>query len=200
MDNKGTSILLAGVGGLGVITASNIIGTAAVRVGKKISSAEVHGIAQRGGSVTGTVRIEDYNVSPLLGDGRADIILGFEPLEVLRNISKASENTVVITDITPIRVITPTQFTYPKLEVIFAEIEERCARLYRIDCLALAKKAGTALARPSVLLGALSEIEKFPISSEVLLETVEGNVPARYKEQNISAFKEGASFIKAKRK
>ena len=199
MDKKGTSILLAGVGGLGVITASNIIGTAAVRVGKKVSSAEVHGIAQRGGSVTGTVRIENYNVSPLLGDGRADIILGFEPLEVLRNISKASKNTTVITDVTPIRVITPTKFVYPKLEDIFNEIEERCARLYKIDCLALAKKAGTALARPSVLLGALSEIEEFPISSEVLLKAVEENVPARYKEQNVSAFKEGASFIKAGR-
>ena len=116
MDRKGTNILLAGVGGLGVITASNIIGTAAVRVGKKVSSAEVHGIAQRGGSVMGTVRIGDNSVSPLLGDGRADIILGFEPLEVLRNISKASRSTIVITDITPIRVITPTQFIYPKLE------------------------------------------------------------------------------------
>lgn len=198
MNKRGTSILLAGVGGLGVITASNIIGTAAVKVGKKVSSAEVHGIAQRGGSVTGTVRIEDYNVSPLLGDGRADIILGFEPLEVLRNISKSSKNTIVITDITSIRVLTPTRFTYPKLEDIFAEIEKKCVKIYQIDCLALAKKAGTALARPSVLLGALSEIERFPVSSKVLLETIEGNVPVRYREQNISAFTEGANFIKAK--
>jgi len=198
MDRKVTNILLAGVGGLGVITASNIIGTAAVRVGKKVSSAEVHGIAQRGGSVTGTVRIGDYSVSPWLGDGRADIILGFEPLEVLRNISKASKITIVITDITPIRVITPTHFIYPKPEDIFAEVEERCARLHKIDCLALAKKAGTAIVRPSVLLGALSEIEEFPIGSEVLLETIERNVPARYKEQNIAAFKEGANFIRAK--
>jgi indolepyruvate ferredoxin oxidoreductase beta subunit len=198
MDREGTNILLAGVGGLGVITASNIIGIAAVGVGKKVSSAEVHGIAQRGGSVTGTVRIGDNSVSPLLGDGRADIILGFEPLEVLRNISKASKSTVVITDITPVRVITPTKFVYPKLEDIFAEIRGRCARLYEIDCLALAKKAGTAVVRPSVLLGALSEIEEFPISSEVLLKSVEENVPARYKEQNVAAFKEGASFIRAK--
>lgn len=198
MDRKGTNILLAGVGGLGVITASNIIGAAAVRVGKKVSSAEVHGIAQRGGSVTGTVRIGDYSVSPWLGDGRADIILGFEPLEVLRNISKASKITIVITDITPIRVITPTQFIYPKPEDIFAEVEGRCAKLYKIDCLAIAKKAGTAIVRPSVLLGALSEIEEFPIGSEVLLETIERNVPARYKEQNISAFEEGADFIRAK--
>jgi len=199
MDRKGTNILLAGVGGLGVLTASNIIGTAAVRVGKKVSSFEVHGIAQRGGAVIGTVRIGDHNVGPLLGDGRADIILGFEPLEVLRNISKASQSTIVITDITPIRVITPTQFTYPKLEDIFAEVEERCARLYKIDCLALARKAGTAMVRPSVLLGALSEIEQFPIGSQVLLKTLEESVPARYKEQNIAAFKEGADFIRAKR-
>jgi len=117
---------------------------------------------------------------------------------VLRNISKASKSTIVITDITPIRVITPTQFIYPKLEDVFTEIEERCARLYKIDCLAIAKKAGTAMVRPSVLLGALSEIEEFPISSEVLLKTLEENVPTRYKEQNITAFKEGANFIRAK--
>jgi len=197
MDRKGTNILLAGVGGLGVITASNIIGTAAVKVGKKVSSAEVHGIAQRGGSVMGTVRIGDYSVSPLLGDGRANIILGFEPLEVLRNIARASKTTIVITDTTPIRVITPTRFIYPKLEDIFAEIQERCARLYKIDCLTLARKAGTAIVRPSVLLGALSEIEEFPIGAEVLLKTIEENVPARYKEANISAFKEGANFIRA---
>ncbi len=200
MDRKVTNVLLAGVGGLGLITVSNIIGTAAVGVGKKVSSAEVHGIAQRGGSVTGTVRIGDHSVSPLLGDGRADIILGFEPIEVLRNISKAGKNTTVITDITPVRVITPTKFVYPELEDIFAEIEKRCARLYKIDCLAIAKKAGTAMVRSSVLLGALSEIGEFPVSSKALLKTMEENVPARYKEQNITAFKEGANFIKAQLK
>jgi len=200
MDKNGTDILIVGIGGLGVITASSIIGMAAVRAGNRVSSAEVHGIAQRGGSVTGTVRIRDYSVSPLLGDGQADIILGFEPLEVLRNISKASKKTIVITDITPIRVITPTQFVYPKLEDIFTEIEERCAKLYKIDGLALAKKAGATIVRPTVLLGALSEIEDFPISSEVILITIEENVPARYKEQNIAAFKEGANFIRGQLK
>src|SRR4030066_1123786 len=112
-------IYLVGVGGQGIITASRIIGDAAISAGKNVLLSETHGMAQRGGSVVCTARIGDV-YSPLIPDGQADLILSFELLETLRALCKANEDTMVISStekIVPLSVSTQ-KLRYPTLEEI----------------------------------------------------------------------------------
>jgi len=95
------NVVLSGVGGQGVITAANILGKAAVNAEVNVYASEVHGMAQRGGSVFCTVRMEDVS-GPLVSCGTADAIISMEPVEALRYIRFAHSKTKVVTDITPI--------------------------------------------------------------------------------------------------
>ncbi len=96
-----TSIVLTGVGGQGVITAANILGKAAVKAGLNVYVSEIHGMAQRGGTVDCTVRIGEVS-GALVANGTADVILSTEPIETLRYIKYSNKNTKIITDITPV--------------------------------------------------------------------------------------------------
>ncbi len=96
-----TSILFAGVGGQGVITAASIVANAALKDGYNVVMSELHGMAQRGGDVKCAVRIGDV-LSPIIPPGTAKAIVALEPLEALRNIEAVSKDGLVITDINPI--------------------------------------------------------------------------------------------------
>ena len=96
MKNK-VNIVITGVGGQGVITAANILGKAAVNAGVNVFVSEVHGMAQRGGSVNCTVRLGNVT-GPLVASGTADVILSTEPVEALRYISYSNKETKIITD------------------------------------------------------------------------------------------------------
>ncbi|HEC89432.1 MAG TPA: indolepyruvate ferredoxin oxidoreductase subunit beta [Thermoplasmatales archaeon] len=191
-----TNIVLSGVGGQGVITAANILGKAAVKAKMNVYTSEVHGMAQRGGSVYCTVRIGDVT-NPLIPYGRADVILSMEPIEALRWISYANKNTKIITDITPVIPFTVTIAgeSYPKLEDVFEELGEN-SELYTIDALDLAKKSGDIIVKNIVMLGALAGIDILPFSSDILLDTILETVPDKYREMNENAFKNGLEAIK----
>jgi len=112
-------IYLVGVGGQGIITASRIIGDAAISAGKNVLLSETHGMAQRGGSVICTARIGDA-YSPLIPDGQADLILSFELLETLRALCKSNKDTLVISStekIVPLSVSTQ-KLRYPTIEEV----------------------------------------------------------------------------------
>ena len=96
-----TNIVLTGVGGQGVITAANILGKAAIKAKVNVFVSEVHGMAQRGGSVNCTVRIGNVS-GPLVASGSADAIVSTEPSEALRYIHYSNKDTQIITDITPV--------------------------------------------------------------------------------------------------
>ena len=189
-----TNIILTGVGGQGVITAANIVGKAAVKAKMNVYTSEVHGMAQRGGSVYCTVRIGDVS-NPLIPYGRADVILSMEPIEALRYISYANKHTKIITDITPVIPFTVTigGESYPKLDDVFEELQEK-AELYTIDALSIAKKAGAIITKNIVMLGAIAET--LPFSSGILLKTIIESVPSKYRDINEKAFKEGMKAIK----
>ena len=95
------NIILTGVGGQGVITAANILGKAALKEKVNVFVSEVHGMAQRGGSVNCSVRMGEVS-GPLVPSGTADVILSTEPIEALRYIPYASIKTKIITDINPV--------------------------------------------------------------------------------------------------
>jgi len=193
-----TSIVLTGVGGHGVITATNILGKAAVNAGVKVYASEVHGMAQRGGSVYCTVRMGNVS-SPLIASGTADVIVSTEPIEALRYIQYASTKTKVITDTNPVVPFTVNvggEF-YPELDKVYTDITAH-AELITLDALQIAKDAGARITKNIVLLGGLAATDLLPFDSEILLETIFANVPPKFKSVNDMAFKGGMNAVKKK--
>mgnify|MGYP002401194889 CR=1 FL=1 len=194
--SKTISIVLVGVGGQGVITAANLLGSAAVKADVMVYVSEIHGMAQRGGNVVCTVRMGDVS-SPMLPSGTADVVLSAEPIEALRNISFVNKKTKVITDINPIIPFTVAVGgeVYPKLDDVFNEISKH-AELYKIDALKIAKESGAAITKNTVMLGALAATGALPFKPDVLLDTILSMIPDKYKDVNRKAFENGMKAIK----
>lgn len=189
-----TDICISGVGGQGSLTSSRILGEAATRAGLKCLVGEIHGMAQRGGIVESTVRIGDV-YGPIVSDGNADVLIGFEPVEALRSIAKASEQTVVIVNT---RCVVPANVSmagaeYPSSEEVVAQIGKTCKRVIAFDATEAAKQAGNAQAMGSVLLGALAGSGALPFDPSVLEQTILDEVPARAKDVNRLAFAAGVA-------
>lgn len=193
--NKRVSIVLTGVGGQGVITAANILGKASVNAGVKVYVAEVHGMAQRGGSVICTVRMGNV-FGPLVASGTAEAIVSTEPIEALRYIQYANNKTKVVVDINPVVPFTVTEGgeKYPNLDDVFLDIESR-AELYKIDALKIARECGNIIVKNIVMLGALSATKVLPYESNILLDTIIDNIPSKYKDMNKKAFEAGIKAI-----
>jgi len=173
------------------------MGKAALRAGMNALVSEVHGMAQRGGSVVCTVRIGDV-YSPLIADGSADAILSLEPIEALRNLGCLKKEGIIVTDISQIIPFTVSSGLerYPPLPEVYAEMKKKCGRLLKIDALTLATDAGAKIARNITMLGALCGSGVLPFSKECLLETIRETVPAKFVEANERAFESGYEAAK----
>ncbi len=187
------NIVLAGVGGQGTLLAAEAIGAAAVRDALNVRVSEIHGMAQRGGAVVSNVRIgEDVFASTVL-DGQANVLLGFEPLETVRNLKYASEKTLVMmsSERVPPAELSARNITYPNLLEILERIRAFTSRIAVIDAAKIAKEAGNRLAQNSVLLGALTMVEGFPVKAESVLEALMELIPKEHIEVNSRAFELG---------
>jgi len=143
-------IILAGVGGQGILSIAAIIGLAAVNTGLFLKQAEVHGMSQRGGAVYSNLRFSDNEIaSDLIPDGKADMILSLEPMESLRYLPKLAMNGWLITNLKPFINIP----NYPAIESIIQEIEKLPFHL-AIDANDIAKEVGSIRAANMVILGA----------------------------------------------
>ncbi len=187
------NIQLVGVGGQGVLMASTVLGSAAVAEGLDVAMSEVHGMAQRGGSVQCSVRMGRDIVSPLIPLGAADLLLGFEPVETCRSLSMVNRDSHIITNVTPVVPISVSagQDTYPAVDEVLSAIRAVNPNLIAMDATALAIKAGKAIAANSVLIGAISAVKGFPLSRDRMLDSLLQVVPAKAKDINVKAFELG---------
>lgn len=145
-------IVLAGVGGQGILSIAYVLDNAALADGLRFKQAEVHGMAQRGGAVQSHLRISDQEIfSDLIPKGEADMILSVEPLEALRYFDFLRPDGVVVTSSTPYRNIAD----YPEIEAVLKAVR-RASRSVVVDSEELAKEAGTSKAQNIVMLGAAS--------------------------------------------
>ncbi len=145
-------IILAGVGGQGILSIAFVIDHAALAEGLRFKQAEVHGMAQRGGAVQSHLRLSDERIwSDIIPRGAADLILSVEPLEALRYLEYLRPDGVVITSAAPYKNIPD----YPDLDGLLAEVR-RAGRAVIVDSEKLAKEAGTSKAQNMVMLGAAS--------------------------------------------
>jgi indolepyruvate ferredoxin oxidoreductase beta subunit len=159
-------IILAGVGGQGILSIAFVIDNAALREGYNVKQAEVHGMAQRGGAVQSHLRFSmDRIHSDLIPKGEADLILSVEPLEALRYLDYLRPGGRVVSSSTPFVNIPD----YPDLDTILAGIRAVEGSVV-LDSEALAKEAGTSKAQNTVVLGAAAKY--LAVSEEGLLEFI----------------------------
>jgi len=186
-------VYVCGVGGQGSLTASRLLGEAALAADLPVTVSEVHGMSQRGGIVESTVLIGEAK-SPLIGKGDADLLLAFEPLEALRALPYCSSKTVAVVNTRTIVPFTVTmgQGVYPALPEILSRIAERTGKLIAFDAAALAESTGQAMAVNAVLLGAVTKTGVVPISPEILRKIVIEAVPAKFARTNAQAFDLGS--------
>lgn len=181
------NILIVGVGGQGTLLASVLLGNLAMEAGFDVKLAEVHGMAQRGGSVVTHVRISDEPVrSPLVEEGGADVLVAFELLEGYRwlpYLKKGGELFINNRKINPMPVIMGAA-EYP--EDIPGYLKEHISRLHILDADELAIQAGNIKAVNTVLMGALSTV--LPFSEEMWLAQIAKNVKPKFVELNKKAF------------
>ena len=161
------NILLAGVGGQGILTIAAIIDHAAMQQGLFIKQAEVHGMSQRGGAVQSHLRISDNEIfSDLTPLGQADLILSLEPMEALRYLPWLSKEGAVVTAIQPFINIPD----YPEKELLLEEIRRQCPRHRFVEADRLALEAGSPKAVNVVMAGAAAQY--IGISTEQLRASI----------------------------
>jgi indolepyruvate ferredoxin oxidoreductase beta subunit len=159
-------IILAGVGGQGILSIAFVIDNAALKQGLSFKQAEVHGMAQRGGAVQSHLRISDSPVfSDLIPKGEADMILSVEPLESLRYFDLLSPEGIIISSQNPLVNIPD----YPELEGILGQIR-KVSRHVLVDSEALAREAGSSKSGNMILLGAASPF--LHLETENLIEFI----------------------------
>lgn len=183
------SIMIVGVGGQGTLLASRILGNLLIKKGYDVKMSEVHGMAQRGGSVVTYVRYGTSVASPIVSIGEADIILAFEELEALRWAEYIKKDGKIIMNkqvIEPMPVITGAM-EYP--EKISEKIRAFSSNVLEVDALSLALKAGNAKAVNVALIGVMAKSTDF--SQEEWLDAIKETVPEKFVDVNIKAFNEG---------
>ena len=184
-----TRIHITGVGGQGTLLATSLIGQAALLAGVNVNVSEVHGMAQRGGVVESAVTMGDV-MSPIVSDGEADILLGFEPSETLRAAVKCSKKTTVITNKHPLAPFTVAigKGKYPDVEEALARLGKRVANLVSLDADALAHEAGTVLSLNMVMLGAMVKNAELPLEPKHFKKAIKENTKAKFLDMNLKAF------------
>ncbi len=191
-----SDIILAGVGGQGILSIATVIGVAALADNLYLKQAETHGMSQRGGAVYSHMRISDQPVfSDLIPGGSADLILSVEPMESLRYLPYLSETGYLVTNITPFVNIP----NYPEIETVMAEIRKH-PRYIAIDADAIAKEVGSTRASNMVMLGAASpfidiEFSKIENGIRTIFERKGENVV----NMNLEALRRGRQFAEENR-
>ena len=182
------NIMIVGVGGQGTLLTSRIIGKAALAIGADVKISEVHGMAQRGGSVVTFVRYGDKVSEPIVEEGQADVIIAFERLEALRYSHFLKKDGVLIVNdcrIDPMTVVIGAK-EYP--EGIIESLKEN-HKVYAIDGQNIALELGNSKVLNSVVIGFAAGF--IGIEKEVWLDTVENTVPPKTIEINKKAFLAG---------
>lgn len=188
MENQG-NILFSGVGGQGILLASEITAFSLLAAGFDAKKSEVHGMAQRGGSVTAQLRYGTKVFSPLIEPGGADVLVAFEMMEAARYLPYLHAGSKVIVNtqkILPPSVATG-QAVYPE-NVVDALVKNDIS-VVTVDALEIAQMVGEVKTVNVVMVGAMSTY--LPIEPSVCIEVIERRVPERFREVNLKAFEEG---------
>ena len=190
--------LLVGVGGQGVLTAAQVLGAAAQSAGLHVVVGQLHGMSQRGGSIECTVKIGPGE-SSVVGDGEADVVLAFEPLEALRALPRMRKDTRVILSlgtIVPFELVR-TGGTYPPVDSIVEQLRAVAGQVVPLDGVKIVGKTGADRTLNVVMLGAAAGLGMLPMSEEHVLGAVLERTAPKFREANRAAFLLGRQAVGA---
>ena len=188
-------IVFSGVGGQGVVVLSDIYCEAAMLDGFDVAKAEIHGMAQRGGSIVAYARIGRKVESPLIETGKADAIVGFEVLETVRALPMLRKKGTVIVNmkyIPPNCMVTGAK--PKKIEDLMALLKAK-ALVHEVDGGGIAEKLGNTLVVNTILLGALSALPEIPVKLESFQQAIAGRLKEKYINLNLKAFQLGRESV-----
>ncbi|MCF8107260.1 MAG: indolepyruvate oxidoreductase subunit beta [Desulfohalobiaceae bacterium] len=187
MQNK--RIVFVGVGGQGNLLITRLLGEASLAKGIPALVSEIHGMAQRGGIVESAVVMGNVS-SPIVAEGEADILVGFEPMETLRAIGKVRKDGLVLTNTAPLPPFTVSigQGSYPDLELILNLLRSKVDRMFTLNAKGLAETAGSLQSLNMVLLGGLIGLDHLDIGPGEMKETISSNTKKSFLEANLKAF------------
>jgi indolepyruvate ferredoxin oxidoreductase, beta subunit len=190
-------LVFSGVGGQGVVLLSDIYCEAAMLDGFDVGKAEIHGMAQRGGSIVAYARIGDKVESPLIETGSADAIVGFEILETARTLPMLKPcGTVVVNT----KHIPPTGMVAgvkpKKTEELIQLITSRAGKVHKVDGYGIAQQLGNMLVVNTVLLGALSALPEVPVKRESFEKAMGSSLKPKFLDVNLKAFELGRESVK----
>lgn len=187
MTNKNFNIILTGVGGQGIITLLSVIDEAALVQGYDIKSSELHGLSQRGGSVEAHIRFGKKVYSPMVTNGKADLIIALEALEALRESSKAGKQTKILVNEYFLPFIGS-----PAKEEIIQNLKGTKRDLYLVPASKMCKdKLQNEIVCTLYLLGYAVSKKLIPLEKESVLQALKNIIPQKYLELNTKAFELG---------
>jgi indolepyruvate ferredoxin oxidoreductase beta subunit len=192
-------ILVTGVGGQGVVLASDIIGETALAAGFDVKKTDTLGMAQRGGSVVSHIRLGERVWSPLIKEGDCDLLLSFEKLEAARWSHYLAPGAVAIVNSyeQPPLSVSLGQENYPSDEEITADLKRRSDRIYFIDANKKARELGNVRTLNILMLGCFSAFA--PINIAVWKDNISRHLPESIREINLAAFELGRKEIEGVR-
>jgi indolepyruvate ferredoxin oxidoreductase beta subunit len=188
--------VFAGVGGQGIVVLSDIFCEAAIFDGFDVTKAEIHGMAQRGGSITAFARISEKVESPLIETGKADAVIGFEILETARALHMLKPNGTVVVNI---KYLQPSNFSKsikPKTrQELLSIIDNFTPNVYQVNASNMANQLGNNLIVNTILLGALSALPNMPIKRESFEKAMTTRLKEKYLQINLQAFELGRQSV-----
>jgi indolepyruvate ferredoxin oxidoreductase beta subunit len=193
------NVAITGVGGQGVLTLAEILAKAALADSLNVRVGEIHGMAQRGGHVVCTVRIGDGAKGPIVDPGTADLLVGFEPIETLREIQIIAEDGCVLlsSHIQYPVAVSMGKAEYPDHEEIISGIKKFTSRILEVDAMALAQKAGSSLSLNMVMLGGIIGTGITPIKKKTALDIILKTLPKKFESINVQALELGMEAVES---
>ncbi len=190
---KNLNIIICGVGGQGIILASEILALVAMEAEFDVKKSEVHGMSQRGGSVVSHIRIGGKVYSPLIEKGRCDFLLSFEKAETLRWVHYLKKDNPVII-VNNLEIVPP--FVSLGLDEYPESIEENLRKItkkvYFVSAIEITQRIGEPKSANILMLGLLSRF--LPFKQKIWEKVIKENVPTHIIDLNIKAFKEGRAL------
>jgi len=189
-------IFLTGVGGQGTLTATTLLSQITLDQGLEVVSGEIHGMAQRGGVVESTVLVGGW-LSPRIGAGEADVLLGFEPLETLRALPMLVKGGLVVSSSDPIAPIGVARGkeNYPDMDMIRSKVGACADRAFFLPCRSIGLQAGSVQSGNMALLGGACASGLLPFGIEALLDGIAKHMKPSLVDVNLKAAEMGATAI-----
>ena len=188
-------IVFSGVGGQGVVVLSDIYCEAAMLDGFDVAKAEIHGMAQRGGSIVAYTRIGPKVESPLIETYKADAIIGFEVLETARALPMLKKNGTVVVNTKYIPPNCTVLGAKPKKTEDLLALLQSKATVFEVDGVGIAEKLGNLLVVNTILLGALSALPEIPVKIESFQQAIASRLKQKYINLNLKAFQLGRESV-----